>query len=1356
MMALRHPYSLMMKNCRLACLAVLFCLNSFAARADETINPGETVYDRVLSGSDLLKVSGTAVNTTINSAAIMNVLANGVAEKTTINNGGRLGVVTTGIANNTTVNQGGNFSLTLGGTANDTVVDGGTMSLLSIASLSPAIANRTTVKNGGTLTASTSTQIKNTVVDNRGTVTMDKTAVAYSTTVNNGGRLTLKDTAIANDSIINEGGRMDLSYGGAANNTIINGGSVSISSSSAVVGHAVDTTLNAGSFTVASGDATKTIINGGTMTVTSNGKTFDTEVNDGGRLNIYGNINAKNTTVNDGGYIIATQGNVVLDGLTLSENAKYYLSTATTVANASQNGREVSIAGGAAENFVINNESQLSVANSHSAKNIVVKNGGKISGSVNSTIDGAVLEEGAQFEFTTGGEVINTTQNGKDVSISNGKATGFDVTEGSRLSVVAGTEARDTMLSGGIATVMGNIYDIRVNSGELSLNNNGTADNAVIEQKGNLTMSDNTVANNVILNGGNINSSGNSKITNLQINQLNKTELSPSDLEEINTIKEMTNSAEFKAIYDKYMNDEALTSEEEDLFNTVLWGNIVVASLPTEKASNAVNVEGLNAMLEKRDGDATLKQITNFYRVLSFAGMTEKEIYETIFQSGKEVMENEIYSSNILKAGNVKDATIGNMGLIIESTADNVTVNDGGFIASTGGLYAAEPGSVSGNAAVIDNLTLNKGSAFVLSTYDTLTNASQEGKAVSIENNVADGFTINDSSSLVVAGNGTAQNTVVNSGGELKAETAAKIINLVANGGAILDLDSGAVLSGDIVIDKLADVSSSTYDFSNLFDAGNTDANSLTVSGGVNEAFTDKLVNEDSSKDKTLTLADGQYNIANVIKEGSTQVAGWDVINITAAESAPATVVKLESDIALVGSNKDFIIGKNAVLDVSGHSPLDIIIDGNVINNGLIDFTVNDFNNEADDTTTITGNYTAQNGAMIALNIEPENGKADLLKINGDVAGKTSVYLKTSSEQKSAGDILFAEVPNDSPDTASDFSIWRVEGSPYEWGTRFEDNKWYTFSEQLNHMLVPEMIAYMGLYDAGFEQTRSLSRALRNNTGANGCLKNWKPAHTAWAAPVYSNVKVKSPYDYDASIGGLDAGIDLAANGINKIGIMASYRRGSYDFSGKSDDFFANGGSDIDIDSYLLGLYFRHDDDNIKAIAAVFGGMQHAEISSDDGVRAKTDGLQAGVTLDVAYIWEAVKGITLEPELQVTYTMLKYDNFADNAGKKIKPETAHRAEAEAGVKLKKSWELQEGEAAVYVKPGVVQTYNDGGKFHLTHNISVDSLDNQTLARIETGAEFKINDRWSAGVSAAYTFNSDYRDTSVNLDLQYRF
>ena len=107
-MALRHPYSLMMKNCRLACLAVLFCLNSFAARADETINPGETVYDRVLSGSDLLKVSGTAVNTTINSAAIMNVLANGVAEKTTVNNGGRLGVVTTGIANNTTVNQGGN------------------------------------------------------------------------------------------------------------------------------------------------------------------------------------------------------------------------------------------------------------------------------------------------------------------------------------------------------------------------------------------------------------------------------------------------------------------------------------------------------------------------------------------------------------------------------------------------------------------------------------------------------------------------------------------------------------------------------------------------------------------------------------------------------------------------------------------------------------------------------------------------------------------------------------------------------------------------------------------------------------------------------------------------------------------------------------------------------------------------------------------------------------------------------------------------------------------------------------------------------------------------------------------------
>ena len=663
--------------------------------------------------------------------------------------------------------------------------------------------------------------------------------------------------------------------------------------------------------------------------------------------------------------------------------------------------------------------------------------------------------------------------------------------------------------------------------------------------------------------------------------------------------------------------------------------------------------------------------------------------------------------------------------------------------------------------------------------------------ALDVFSGSVNGAIIENNGIMNVSAGAIANDTVVNLGGLLKAEAQAKLNNLLANAGSKLELDTDTILQGEVVIHKDADVSGSTYDFGKIFSNTNLEVNSLTVVGGINDVFVEddvsKLVNEDLSKDKGLTLEGGEYSLANVIKEGSTQVAGWDVINIKASESAPATIVKLESDIELVGSNKKINLGENAVLDVSGHSPLEITIDGSLENSGLVNFWHE--TDDADDKVTIKGNYNAKSGAQVLIDINPDINKADKIVVEGDVSGTTEVIGEATSDAKPSEKILFVEAPNDNPDTGASFKVSYVNGSVYKWNTIYDNNAWYIGTSDIvpdgsvngyegvqgdagnnggltdKPLLRPEMIAYMGLYDAGFEQTASLNRVIAENVGKNqllgkGCrgtlCREINPVRNAWVAPVHQNLDIDAPYKYEAKISGIDAGIDINSDGINKWGVLASYRKGNYEFDGSGDKYYSDEGSEIDIDSYVMGLYFRRDKYNTKVAGTIYAGMQEAEISSDDGAKAKTDALEVGASLDVSHIFEVAKDITIAPELQISYQMLDYDNIKDNAGKKVQLEAAHRITAEAGAKLEKKWTLDEGKAAIYVKPSVIQTIHGGGKLNVKGLDSIHTTEDRTLGRFEIGAEYEVNTRWSVGASTAHTFGSDYKDTTFSLDAKYRF
>ncbi len=661
---------------------------------------------------------------------------------------------------------------------------------------------------------------------------------------------------------------------------------------------------------------------------------------------------------------------------------------------------------------------------------------------------------------------------------------------------------------------------------------------------------------------------------------------------------------------------------------------------------------------------------------------------------------------------------------------------------------------------------------------------------------------VNDGGVLNVAAGGYAEDTIVNSGGKLSAEAEARLNNMLANGGAILDIDSGVVLTGNIVIDAGATMGGS-YDYSQIFKDEVTDKGSLTLVGGLNDVLNkSSLVN--TTGQKNLHLTAGSYAIG----DGVQAVKGWDML--TFKDNA---TVKLEGDIYLSGPNKKVIIENGSVLDLAGHSPSDYTINGSVSNDGSMTFTHS--GDDADDVTTIYGNYTAYNKAQMTIDVNPTANTSDLLRVDGDVAGTTDVVLNiVGADVRPTERIKFVEALNDDLSTGAYFNIFRVDGSAFKWNSLYEDGAWYTATDDIisdgsengygdgdkgnieddenledDAVLPPnfpdtpssggdggdsgkapsvvgEAIAYMGLPSAGIEQTRDMTRNITNKVastkvysqqchGFYDCEYDGKALRNAWAAPVYSYSDVKAPYSYEAEISGFEGGFDIQSDVYNRLGVFASYRQGSYDFDGDGDDYYSKVGADMDIDSYILGLYHRYDEGKLWTMGQIFLGYQDVSLSSDDGVSSSTDGIEFGAAVEGGLIFNPMTNLTIEPIIRLAYTQINYDDATDNYGKTAKYGDVRNIEVEAGVKVEKTYLRKNGYAKLYVKPSIIQNIGSGD-VQVTSLRKVDGLENSTLGRIEVGGSMSFDEQWSGYANAAYTFGSDYTNLGLNAGLNYAF
>ena len=196
------------------------------------------------------------------------------------------------------------------------------------------------------------------------------------------------------------------------------------------------------------GSATSTIINSnGEQHVHSGGSATDTTVNSGGYQYVSSGGSVTSTTINSGGWLNVSSDGSAVD-ITQNSGGIIRTDTGATLNGTNTNG-SFSIAGGSANNMLLENGSRLTVLNGHQAT-------------------GTIMNFGGDMDVSSGGSVTSTTINSGGYQYVYGSATDTTINSGGEQLVYSGVSVTDTMVwSGGRQYVFdgGNVTETTINSG---------------------------------------------------------------------------------------------------------------------------------------------------------------------------------------------------------------------------------------------------------------------------------------------------------------------------------------------------------------------------------------------------------------------------------------------------------------------------------------------------------------------------------------------------------------------------------------------------------------------------------------------------------------------------------------------------------------------------------------------------------------------------------------------------------------------------------------------------------------------------------------------------------------------------
>ena len=587
-------------------------------------------------------------------------------------------------------------------------------------------------------------------------------------------------------------------------------------------------------------------------------------------------------------------------------------------------------------------------------------------------------------------------------------------------------------------------------------------------------------------------------------------------------------------------------------------------------------------------------------------------------------------------------------------------------------------------------------------------------------------------------------------------------------GGAIYNTNNG------IVNIKLADTakivlntaSDDIYNLGTVTITGDSAAPAVishTYNGGATTAAAN-MGNTQVIVNSTLG-GSGVYNVANTnLNLGSTGYIDYEpTLNLSDNSINLASKSYLNLDTGDTLLNNNFNIAENSVINYKATKDKpDVTLANTMVNSGLLNLG----DGVVSDVTIST--LKSENGT-IRINIDNPSYTADRIIISDKIYGTTNVLVENGNKMTLELDdkIYFAQTQ--STQSLDDYKfVSKINNGLYEIAIDHDAgntvNDWYFYRTKY---LNPEVIAYIDLPRSSIEQSRSLLFNIeRLSKGRCDCyqdgynytchFKDLGPKNRLWATPVYRSGTFDKPVETDVKMYGVDFGIDHQFNIHSQFGVFGSYRSGTYENSGKGEgEILSRYGSELDITSILGGAYYRQYFGNLFMNGAVYGGTQSADVKADNDVSASIDGINIGAQAEIGYDIRTSKRSVLTPSIKATYDYIKFDDAKDSTGKTVEFDTVHDIELEAGIKYEYQFNNeQQLPTTGYIKPSIVQTIANGGAVKVNDTTFDKTLENETLGRIEIGADAEIIKNFSLGAFGNYTFGSAYKAWGVGGNIRY--
>lgn len=1102
----------------------------------------------------------------------------------------------------------------------------------------------------------------------------------------------------------------------------------------------------------------KTLIKGDMMSVNDEGVANGNTVGNEGKLQVNSNGITNNTTVASGGEMTINNGGFA--ATTKVTGGKLEVTNGGQAENITISSGTVLSQGETSKVTV--SSSGMSVAGGTGYKGFEVSNSGVAYNTTVSTNGYMLVKEG--------GTANNTTINGGTLEVRY-EIPKLDIEDPDNPDDGTETPAPEET---GTSTVNKTI----INSGNLNVENGGVANDTTVNQNGVMNVNDGGTANGTIVNKGNLNVNDGGSVTNTTVSGGTMTVVSGGTASSSIIDEQGTITAKGSAqLRDTTINDGTLMMQGSSQADGVVVNDGSLIMQGSSQADGIVVNDG--GLLDATQTSGAINNLNvngnGSYHLTTDSKVTNANLYgkhhDTLFSNcaGTGVIVGGESQLDVLSNGRLDGTIVQQNGVL--------NVQSGAIISNTSATGNANitlgSNTQASNTILKDHSSMQVSGSIqdtVVSSDGHTTGAGTKFEGLELNNGATAVNTTITSGGTVLMKNGSSADNTQIIGGNLTTQSGTTLNNLAVTNGGILSLDNGTSLKGDVTVAQNAQLGGS-YNYNKILnDAAVT---SLTVVNGINAKFANDLTT--TAAGKSLTFADGSYQASNTGVNGSTIVKGWDTINIGGLNGA--ATLHLFGNLEMADKDKTININSGSVLDTSNVEALTIL--GSVVNAGELNLvSAGNLADDKNNTTTIAGNYVGQGNAKIILKIDPVNNVSDKLIINGDVVGSTDLTVKLASAAKPTESILFLEAPNDNPNTASYFNIWRVNSSPYLWDTFNVGNKWYMDMVNVGGKIgvYPEVMAYMGLQNAGLEQTRSMvfnvinKINLRNNNLVDNRvmhspeyryyskgIENYYNNYNFWAMPIYHTISNESGINYEADIMGGEAGVDLYNDSYNKVGVFLSYRQGSYDFDGKADKFFTRYGSTIDIDSYTGGVYYRHNWQNAWALAMVYGGIQQADIKTKDNVSSDTDATEFGASFASGYVFNINYSFNIEPSAIINFTSISYDDAKDIYAKSAEFDTLTLIEADLGVKFENTWNLDSGYAKAYIRPSVLFNSVSGDEVKITNFLDKSpEIDDGAFVRLEIGGSADLSKFFSMYSALRATVGGDYQDFAVTAGMNYVF